>query len=349
MSTNRITYIDTAKGFGILLVLIGHSKLPAPNLITWMSSFHMPLFFILSGILFAHTNAETKKTKAFLKRKLSSIFIPYILFSILTIIASAILDYASFPDYLWTSLIETVSLHGVSVLWFLPALFLSEIAFYFIKKHTSLKGSAIASVIVLILSILSNELYHRYFTATDTYFNYFINCFIIVVIRTGFAITFLAIGFYFHHAISGQTLSTGIYLLLGAGFFVLNQILGFKNGGVDLNQLVFNDYLLYYLAALTGTMFILCLSNALPALPPLTYMGKNSLIIMATHMNCRFFGACFLIADMVLKFLPQAGLLGYYIIVTICMAALEWIAITIINRFFPFLAGKPMHKLSIIK
>ena len=109
MSQKRISYIDTAKGIGILLVVIGHSGYPSTNLVTWISSFHMPLFFLLSGILFAHTGAATKKTKTFLKRKLCSILIPYAFFSIASILASAILDYASFPAYLWTALLQTVT------------------------------------------------------------------------------------------------------------------------------------------------------------------------------------------------------------------------------------------------
>ena len=349
MSQKRISYIDTAKGIGILLVLIGHSEYPSTHLITWISSFHMPLFFILSGILFAHTGASTKKTKPFLKKKLCSILVPYATFSLLSILASAILDYASFPAYLWTSLIQTISFYGISVLWFLPTLFFSELAFFFIKKHTSSKITILITGCILTLSILGNELYHHYFTATETYSNLFLSCLCVVLIRTGIAISFLTIGFYLYHAISNQKLTTGNYLVLSAGFLLLNLFLGFKNGGVDLNQIVFRNYVLYYLAAFCGTMFVLCLCNALPALPPLTYMGKNSLIIMATHMNCRFYGACFLVADVVLRFLPQAGLFGYYLVVAACMAILEIIAITVINRFFPFLAGKPAKRLKLLK
>lgn len=40
-------YIDLAKGFGILLVILGHGMFPCHFVI---DSFHMPLFFILSGL-----------------------------------------------------------------------------------------------------------------------------------------------------------------------------------------------------------------------------------------------------------------------------------------------------------
>ena len=43
----RIGWVDTAKGIGLLLVIIGH--LPIPLVPVWIYTFHMPLFFFLSG------------------------------------------------------------------------------------------------------------------------------------------------------------------------------------------------------------------------------------------------------------------------------------------------------------
>ena len=45
MTDKRISYIDMAKGIGIILVVLGHSIFPSENLTTWIYSFHMPLFF----------------------------------------------------------------------------------------------------------------------------------------------------------------------------------------------------------------------------------------------------------------------------------------------------------------
>lgn len=47
----RVKWIDTARGIAILLVLIGHAGV-APKLNQYILSFHMPLFFFLSGIVF---------------------------------------------------------------------------------------------------------------------------------------------------------------------------------------------------------------------------------------------------------------------------------------------------------
>lgn len=47
----RINWVDALKGFGIILVAIGHSGCPQ-LLLHWIYIFHMPLFFMLSGLMF---------------------------------------------------------------------------------------------------------------------------------------------------------------------------------------------------------------------------------------------------------------------------------------------------------
>ena len=45
--TSRIGWIDTAKGIGLLCVILGHLSIPYLDM--WIYFFHMPLFFFLSG------------------------------------------------------------------------------------------------------------------------------------------------------------------------------------------------------------------------------------------------------------------------------------------------------------
>ena len=46
----RISWIDMTKGYGVLLVIIGHMYIF--NLSSWIYSFHMPLFLFISGYVF---------------------------------------------------------------------------------------------------------------------------------------------------------------------------------------------------------------------------------------------------------------------------------------------------------
>ena len=51
MKNKRVTYIDIAKGLAILCVIIGHTTqyIDIGIINPFVFSFHMPLFFVLSG------------------------------------------------------------------------------------------------------------------------------------------------------------------------------------------------------------------------------------------------------------------------------------------------------------
>lgn len=61
MSAKRLDYIDAAKAIAIILVIIGHSNwLSAiPRVGRMIYSFHMPLFFIISGFFWKYTEIGT--------------------------------------------------------------------------------------------------------------------------------------------------------------------------------------------------------------------------------------------------------------------------------------------------
>lgn len=89
---NRDRSLDIGKGLAILCVYLGHSVLYHPinmNTIPWclvlsrfITSFHMPLFFLISGYLFSKT---TRTTADLYKGKTLRLLIPY-LFTMVIII-----------------------------------------------------------------------------------------------------------------------------------------------------------------------------------------------------------------------------------------------------------------------
>ena len=70
----RIDYIDVLKGIGILFVIIGHMY-TVPECKAYVYSFHLPLFFIISGALLN----ESKYTsfKEFFISRFKSLFFPF--------------------------------------------------------------------------------------------------------------------------------------------------------------------------------------------------------------------------------------------------------------------------------
>ena len=75
----RLDWADMAKGIGILLMAVGHSAIPPDCWGIWIYSFHMPLFFFLSGYFFSLRPggvADTIRHKAF------PILMPYLSYSL---------------------------------------------------------------------------------------------------------------------------------------------------------------------------------------------------------------------------------------------------------------------------
>lgn len=61
LNVKRIEWIDVCKGLGIFLVFIGHTNVSqlSRTLYDWIYSFHMPLFYMLSGLVFDKTKYNT--------------------------------------------------------------------------------------------------------------------------------------------------------------------------------------------------------------------------------------------------------------------------------------------------
>lgn len=57
-TVKRIDYIDIVKGITIILMIIGHVSNIPTILRTFIFSFHMPLFFIISGYTFKKKNKQ---------------------------------------------------------------------------------------------------------------------------------------------------------------------------------------------------------------------------------------------------------------------------------------------------
>ncbi len=85
MNGKRNTPIDISKGIGIFLVVLGHVlKTMLPNssvLYALIYSFHMPLFFCISGYL-AYVTYSNKESTAIILQKTKTILLPFIIWGI---------------------------------------------------------------------------------------------------------------------------------------------------------------------------------------------------------------------------------------------------------------------------
>ena len=78
---NRIPLVDAAKGYGILLVFLGHLVYYDSPLFRIIFNFHMPLFFVLSGMTFSPE--KDVDYKSILKRIWGTIGVPFLFFTVI--------------------------------------------------------------------------------------------------------------------------------------------------------------------------------------------------------------------------------------------------------------------------
>jgi fucose 4-O-acetylase-like acetyltransferase len=121
----RIGYIDIARGIGILLVVLGHNDLKDyhPILNRMIYSFHVPLFFFLSGMFFR----PDRSFGGTLRRKFDTILKPFLFTIFIIYLGKAAFSESTFLD-LAARLPKDLYGSGKYLewvqLWFLPALFL---------------------------------------------------------------------------------------------------------------------------------------------------------------------------------------------------------------------------------
>lgn len=153
----RDRVIDIMKGLGIILMIYGHTHY-IPLIGKWLYTFHMPLFFFLSGCFYS-SNFN-------IKRNCQRIILPYFSFAIImcvvTLFVSTILaiwNHINATDVVVDKLNDFKSniiqaLYGdetslfFKTLWFLPILFIVQFAYWGIQK---ISGKGIHFVCALML------------------------------------------------------------------------------------------------------------------------------------------------------------------------------------------------------
>ena len=83
--TKYIPGIDTLKAFGLWLMVLGHAHLVDDTLRTAIYTFHMPLFFVISGYLFKYRDLKEQIAKSW-----KGIMVPYLLVNAICLAISLI-------------------------------------------------------------------------------------------------------------------------------------------------------------------------------------------------------------------------------------------------------------------
>ena len=163
MEKKRIEWVDVAKGYGILLVMLGHLQMPEIQVSIY--SFHMPLFFFLSGFVFSPKTSF----KEFVKGKIRRIVLPYFCLGIPLVLAHIFfMEDLSYRNDLIPQLLRLVLQKRYLTIWFLACLLMLNCYSYPIARWCPNKriGWGIAFLMGVIgLVLWRNNLYISYWNA----------------------------------------------------------------------------------------------------------------------------------------------------------------------------------------
>ncbi len=285
----RIQYIDIAKGICILLVILGHELTWDDAARYFIYSFHIPMFFALSGVTMRLTHECEKTKKDFILKNVTGILFPYLEMSVLYFLWDLISWLAS--GKLSFHLIaldfgQIVTGYGINVLWFLSTLFFAKLIFYQLvrgsKKNNSIIGMLMIFVTGNVLLIVVPYLLCEF---PANLVGRYIEWGLISILRPVIAVFFLGFGYYGYPLFENRRKNRGMSISLLALSICLIPV--FLQGKITLVNMVSNPFFMVFLTGTSGTTAVLMACSLLEGCRYLsrllTYFGKNSLIIMLTH------------------------------------------------------------------
>lgn len=270
MKKERIEWIDWLKGICIVLIVLGHiirgfisagmfGEIDLSYIDYTIYSFHMPLMFFLSGILYGQNREKNLKNwKRFILDKTIKLYIPYLIFSYIMfafkfIFGGSINSAVSVKDVL------LIPFKPFDIYWFLLALLIIFIIYSFLDyKNTNKKVIIGISIISSIIAFFIEK--------------YFPNLY---YIRTMFY--YVGLGFYFYLGTCILNINITKNVLVPA--FITYITLNVLSYNLQIQSL-----LVEMLLALSMIMILVICAQNLKKYPQcIKKLGQQSMVIYLLH------------------------------------------------------------------
>ena len=135
----RLEWLDALRGLGMIFVIIGHMTMPE-FVQKFVYSFHMPLFFAISGYLY-----NNHFTKRWCFRKIDSLILTYFVWSGIILAIYVFIGACQLRSGVKSLILG----NGIGVTWFFVCLFFVEILGAYIISRTKLMTNTLCSIITI--------------------------------------------------------------------------------------------------------------------------------------------------------------------------------------------------------
>lgn len=238
----RIQYVDLFRSVGIILMVMGHVGFG--NIFDkFIHSFHMPMFFFISGYMFRKNKYPLKK---YLLKKMKSLLIPYIFWGLISFAAwTAFKEFE--PKYLRILFWDNTSGIAISgALWFLSALFISDFVFFLIQK---IENKYIKVLIIAFIAIIGTilSLVHKI-------------KFPFALLQAFIGIGFMGIGFYLKIKNEKNGFISNVRILPLIALSIVGITTSMYNNEVNMRCSNYGNGLLFWISATIWSFIILIVS-----------------------------------------------------------------------------------------
>lgn len=286
VNSGRVEWVDCAKGFAILLVIVGHTV--GGVLRGAIFSFHMPLFFILSCVTYkCSNNLEQFRMRA--KRSFNHVVVPFVFLFLLRTVIQVMDHFSDFSELAYCKefilnrlltvlfasgvplTIADVKIAAVGMPWFLIVLFLGRTIWDFIHIRLRENIFMFSCVVLSILGVVLGKIQWLPFS-------FDIVLAIMPLFLMGYRIREKDVE---DNVLGKAAIYFGIWSLMFLIPYLINR---------DYLELACRRYTLYpacYITALMGTLAltevsVLCLKFG-RIVRPITFLGENSLYMFCVH------------------------------------------------------------------
>lgn len=329
----RYDFIDYCKAVGMYLVILGHLSIPK-FMGSFIYSFHMPLFFILSGATINIQKIIRTDFRQYLFNLSKHYLIPYFwcqfVFLPFFFIRESFLMKNDFSllESLKAILIGNARIcqFPANASWFVLTLFLSHVLFFLIVKITSGKQPLIL-LFTLICSLISYTQRNKDFAWHYT-----------VSFAGLFYLYFGSVLMNWYKKDGKEKLSVLSLLkksLLVLFFLCTGTLCAFKNHGLSMNQNSFgaeDSIILYYAMSILLCLSLIICMLSLPKFSFLSFIGKNTFFYMVVH--CEIIKFLYLIKPSLQENFIASVILSILIFIGISPLCL------LVNKFWPYIVGR---------
>lgn len=281
----RDIYLDILKGIGMLCVIYNHCDPVIGK--TIISQFHIPLFFVLSGITFGWDDCQGKPLSIFLRKKVKSLLLPYYLFGLLDLFIYLIVSPNLFDkEQLLLYILGMRKSDGycfTGALWFLTALFSCQLFMYLIIKIKECKNRQWQTIGMFLLTTVFAGIVWR--SASGGVFVYNLDTLHRVFPFFLLGCIISRSGLYKEYKNYNYTSSIWVWICL---ILVISRM----QGMIDVYSNTYNIFTLYLLGGFLGSVLVgeagkIIMHNKYcsKVRKCMTYIGQNSLYFLAIHQQ----------------------------------------------------------------